>query len=76
MAFLKIVASLVVGGGIGYATLQLIVPKESDIIKHLPPNSSEPRPFFKSYKSLPEIFMSEQKKLNSLETRDDANTGK
>lgn len=63
MAFLKFVASIVLGGGIGYILLCIASPNEQEIVKHLPPHSSQEQNFFKLYKQ-PEEFMS-QNRLNT-----------
>lgn len=58
--FLKFVTSIVLGGGLGYALFQFTVPDESDLIKHLPPHSSEQQNLFKpSYRKQPERFMNQ-----------------
>ena len=66
MAFLKFVAAIILGGGIGYGLLVIASPNESEIVKHLPPRSSQQQNFFKLYKQQPEEFMS-QGRVNTKE---------
>jgi len=62
MALLKYVASVVLGGGLGYGLLKLTTPKESDIVKHLPPYSSEKYNLFSSSYNQPvSSFMNQEK---------------
>lgn len=63
MAFLKFATSIVLGGGIGYSLLQIVSPNESEIIKYLPPYSSQEQKFFKLYKQQSGEFIN-QDKLN------------
>lgn len=69
MAFLKLsVASVILGGGIGYCLLKFASSNESEIIKHLPPHSSQQHNLFENYKQKPEEFMSQGRlNINSKE---------
>lgn len=46
------VASVILGGGIGYGLLCYVSPDESEIAKHI--RSNEPQNLFKLYKKKPE----------------------
>lgn len=71
MAFLKLAATIVLGTGIGYGLLQIASPKESEIVKYLPPHSSQKQNLFKLYKQQSEEFMSQNKSnINSKKLQD------
>ncbi|KAL6257268.1 hypothetical protein P5V15_012195 [Pogonomyrmex californicus] len=67
MAFLKFIASAVLGGGLGYTLFIIASADESELIKHLPPHSAEPQSIFRRYKKQPDKFISQENsvKINS-----------
>lgn len=77
MAFLKFAASIVLGVGVGYGLLQIVSPKESEIVKYLPPHSSQKQNLFKLYKQPSEEFTSQNKlNINSKKLQDSTNIEK
>lgn len=61
------IASVVIGGGIGNALFYFVKTDEKDLIKHLPPYSSEKHNlFFPQYKKKSERLMNQERSNTGL----------
>lgn len=79
MAFVKFITSLVIGGGLGYGLLLIATPDESELVKNLPPHSSQKQNLFRRYKQQPEEFMNSTRPKASFQehkTQESANVEK
>jgi len=79
MAFLKFVASIALGGGLGYTLFSIASANKSELIKHLQQHSSEKRGFFEPYTQQSEKFMNQEKPnfgFKEYKTQDSANGAK